>query len=53
MTSEADGPIENPLPLLSWGDSFEIEVGLVDACPEELGLEISAPGEFDGDRARP
>lgn len=53
VASEPEGPIENPLRWLSCVDSFESEVGRVDVASEELGLENSAPGEIDCDRALP
>ena len=53
VTSELDGPTEKPFRWFSCGDSFESEAGRVDTCPDELGLEISPPGEIDSDRALP
>jgi hypothetical protein len=53
VASEPDAPIAKALRWLSCKDSFESEVGRVDVCSEELGLENSAPGDIDCDRALP
>lgn len=51
--SEPDGPTEKAFLWLSCKDSLEIEVGCVDVGSEELGLENSAPGDIDSDKALP
>ena len=51
--SERDGPIKKAFLWLSCKDSLEIEVGCVVVGSEELGLENSAPGDIDCDKALP
>ena len=51
---EPDGPTENAF---RWSfesgiDSFESDVGRVETCSEDAGLDTS-PGEIDSDRALP
>ncbi len=54
VAPEPDGPTEKPFRWLSCRDSFESDVGRVDVCSEEeVGLEASALGDIDSERALP
>ena len=52
---DPEGPTENAFlwSFVSGMDSFESDVGRVEACPEDAGLDTSPPGEIDCDSALP